>query len=63
MSIYRAFKRPLTCWLGKHDYVWNGKLIPARAIKKWSRLETTLTCAYCPAQIGPQPGQPVDLRK
>lgn len=52
-----TWRRRLLCWLGRHEYLWNGYIIHARAIRSWSRLDTRLTCAHCPASIGPQTGE------
>jgi len=52
--------RRLLCWLGQHEYLWDGRIIiRARAIRSWSRLDSKLPCAHCPATIGPQPGRSV----
>lgn len=42
----------------EHKYECLGKyLIPAKAIKPFSRLESKLKCHYCEATVGPQRGE------
>lgn len=42
----------------EHKYEWGGQyLIPASAITKSSRIETSLKCHFCDHTIGPQCGE------